>query len=118
MQTALIEKKGESVGMTDSIIGLEAVAEKEELLPMHNQRLHGTIKQSLPAACPQAGNLNPQQPALLRGAMEKVPEGSVIILGFIDPDEGGKARARGRGVCLCGDRELRRIVPDAGKDWN
>ena len=70
---------------------------------MHNQRLHEHDKAVFARCMSTGGELNPQQPALLRGAMEKVPEGSVIILGF-DLDEGGKARARGRGVCSCGTR--------------
>ncbi len=63
------------------------------------------------------GELNPQQPALLRGAMEKMPEGSVIILGF-DLDDGGAKLAQEVAAFAPVGRELRRMVPDVGKDWN
>jgi hypothetical protein len=65
------------------------------------------------------GALNPQQPALLRGAIEKMPEGSVIILGF-DLDEGGEKLAQEVAAFAPAGRELRRMVPDVGtgKDWN
>ena len=57
------------------------------------------------------GELNPQQPALLRGAMEKMPEGSVIILGF-DLDDGGAKLAQEVAAFAPAGRELRRMVPD------
>jgi len=65
------------------------------------------------------GALNFQQPALLRGAMEKMPEGSVIILGF-DLDEGGEKLAQEVAAFAPAGRQLRRMLPDAGtgKDWN
>lgn len=63
------------------------------------------------------GELNPQQPELLRGAMEKLPKGAVVLLAF-DNDEGGeKIAAEVRAIAPAG-RELRRVVPDVGKDWN
>ena len=65
------------------------------------------------------GSLNPQQPALLRGAMEKMPEGSVIILGF-DLDDGGEKLTQEVAAFAPAGRELRRMLPDVGtgKDWN
>ena len=63
------------------------------------------------------GELNPQQPALLRGAMEKLPPEAVVLLAF-DNDEGGeKLAAEVKAIAPAG-RELRRVVPDVGKDWN
>jgi hypothetical protein len=65
------------------------------------------------------GALNFQQPALLRGAMEKMPEGSVIILGF-DLDEGGEKLVQEVAAFAPAGRQLRRMLPEAGtgKDWN
>lgn len=65
------------------------------------------------------GALNPQQPALLRGAMEKMPEGSVIVLAF-DLDEAGDRLADEVKALAPAGRKVRRMVPDAGagKDWN
>ncbi len=65
------------------------------------------------------GALNPHQPALLRGAMEKMPEGSVIILGF-DLDEAGEKLAQEVAAFAPAGRKVRRMVPDVGtgKDWN
>ena len=65
------------------------------------------------------GALNPQQPALLRGAIEKMPENAVIILGF-DLDEGGEKLAQEVAAFAPAGRQLRRMLPDAGtgKDWN
>ena len=65
------------------------------------------------------GEMNPQQPALLRGAMEKLPPGAVVLLGF-DYDEGGEKLTEEVKAIAPAGRELRRIVPDrqTGKDWN
>jgi len=65
------------------------------------------------------GALNPQQPALLRGAMEKMPDGSVIILAF-DLDEAGDKLADEVKALAPAGRVVRRMLPDAGtgKDWN
>jgi hypothetical protein len=65
------------------------------------------------------GALNPQQPALIRGAIEKLPSGAVVILAF-DNDEGGdKIAAEIKAVAPAG-HEIRRVLPDkmSGKDWN
>jgi hypothetical protein len=65
------------------------------------------------------GTLNPQQPALIRGAMEKMPEGSVIVLAF-DIDEDGEKLADEVKALAPAGRKVRRMVPDVGqgKDWN
>lgn len=65
------------------------------------------------------GEFNPQQPELLRGAMEKLPASAVVILGFDLDDAGEKLAEDVRAVAPAG-RELRRMLPDAGtgKDWN
>ena len=65
------------------------------------------------------GALNPQQPALLRGAMEKMPDGSVVILAF-DLDEAGEKLSEEVKALVPAGRKVRRMVPDAGtgKDWN
>lgn len=65
------------------------------------------------------GALNPQQPELLRGAMEKLPAAGVVILGFDLDDDGEKYAEDVRNFAPAG-RKLRRMVPDAGtgKDWN
>jgi hypothetical protein len=62
------------------------------------------------------GELNPQQPELLRGAMEKLPKGAVVLLAF-DNDEGGeKLVAEVKAIAPAG-RELRRVLSKR-KDWN
>ena len=65
------------------------------------------------------GALNPQQPALLRGAMEKLPAGAVVLLAF-DHDEGGENLVDEVRAIAPAGRELRRVLPDVGtgKDWN
>lgn len=65
------------------------------------------------------GALNPQQPALLRGAMEKMPDGSVIILAF-DMDEGGEKLSEEVRALAPSSRTVRRMLPEpgTGKDWN
>jgi hypothetical protein len=65
------------------------------------------------------GALNPQQPALLRGAMEKMPDGSVIILAF-DMDEAGEKLAEEVRALAPAGRKVRRMLPEpgTGKDWN
>ena len=63
------------------------------------------------------GKLGPQQPALLRGAMEKLPKGGVVLLAF-DHDEGGEKLTAEVEALAPSGRELRRVLPDVGKDWN
>jgi hypothetical protein len=67
----------------------------------------------------QRGNLDLEQPGLLRLAMEKMPEGTVIILGF-DNDPPGEALANEVKALAPSGRQVRRMLPDAasGKDWN
>lgn len=69
-----------------------------------------------------AGELNPDQPILLRQAMEKLPDGGQVVLALDNDDGGNKIGAKieavfgmvGRpGLALAYDRP--RIV---GKDWN
>ena len=65
------------------------------------------------------GTMNAQQPALIRGAMERMPPGAVVLLAF-DSDEGGEKLAEEvRNVAPSGV-ELRRALPPVGtgKDWN
>lgn len=65
------------------------------------------------------GSLNPQQPALLRGAMEKLAPSGVVLLAF-DLDEGGETLAEEVRAIAPAGRDVRRVVPEAGagKDWN
>ena len=67
----------------------------------------------------QRGSLDLKQPGLLRTAMEKMPEGSVIILGF-DNDAPGHALADEVEALAPAGRKVRRMLPDpaTGKDWN
>lgn len=63
------------------------------------------------------GTMNPQQPALIRGAMEKMPPGSLVLLAF-DNDAGGeKLTEEVRDLAPSGV-ELRRVLSPVGKDWN
>lgn len=65
------------------------------------------------------GELNPQQPALLREAVEKMPAGAVILIAF-DYDEGGEKIAEEGRAIIPPERITRRVLPDvgSGKDWN
>lgn len=65
------------------------------------------------------GALNPQQPELLRGAMEKLPQGAAVVLGF-DLDDAGESMAEEVRQFAPSGRKLKRMVPDVGmgKDWN
>ena len=63
------------------------------------------------------GTLNPQQPALLRGAMEKLPPGAIVLLAF-DNDEGGERIAQEVAAFAPSSCGVRRVLPDVGKDWN
>lgn len=63
------------------------------------------------------GSLNSQQPALIRSAMEKLPVGAVVLLAFDDDEGGGKLVQEVKAIAPAG-RELRRVIPDTGKDWN
>lgn len=63
------------------------------------------------------GSLNPQQPALLRGAMEKLPPGGLVLLAF-DADEGGEKLTEEVRAFAPSGREVRRFAPQDRKDWN
>lgn len=63
------------------------------------------------------GELNPQQPLLLRGAMEKLPPSAVVVLGF-DDDEGGEKLVKEVEAIAPAGRKLVRMKPDTAKDWN
>ena len=65
------------------------------------------------------GALNPDQPALIRGAMEKMPEGSAVLLAF-DDDEGGEKLADQVRELAPPSVKVRRAAPPigSGKDWN
>ena len=65
------------------------------------------------------GELNPQQPALLREAIERMPAGAVILIAF-DHDEGGEKIAEELKAVIPLERTARRALPDVGtgKDWN
>lgn len=64
------------------------------------------------------GKLGPQQPALIRSAMERLPEGGVILLGF-DNDPDGEKLAEEFAALAPSGRDVRRVKPDQGfKDWN
>ena len=63
------------------------------------------------------GSLNPQQPALIRGAMEKLPPGGVVLLAF-DNDEGGEKLTEEVQALAPSGRDVRRVLPEGGKDWN
>ena len=63
------------------------------------------------------GKLGPQQPALLLGAMQKLPSGGVVLLGF-DNDPDGDKLAEDVAALAPSSRDVRRVVPEFGKDWN
>lgn len=67
----------------------------------------------------QRGDLELQQPGLLRSAMEKLPAGAIVLLAFDNDDPGEKLADEVRALAPAG-RELRRVLPNAesGKDWN
>ena len=63
------------------------------------------------------GTMNPQQPALIRSALEKMPRGSVVVLAF-DHDEGGEKLVEEVRALTPSGLEVRRPLPGVGKDWN
>ena len=65
------------------------------------------------------GELNPQQPTLLRGAMEKLHPSAVVVMAF-DDDEGGEKLVKEIEAVAPASRKLERIKPNrgTGKDWN
>lgn len=63
------------------------------------------------------GTVNPQQPALIRAAVEKMPRGSVVVLAF-DHDEGGEKLVEAVQALIPSGLDIRRPLPKVGKDWN
>ena len=63
------------------------------------------------------GQLNPQQPFLLRGAMVKLHPSAVVVLAFDDDEGGDKITKEVEAVAPAG-RKLLRMRPEGGKDWN
>ena len=63
------------------------------------------------------GAMNPQQPALIRAAMEKMPNNSFIILAF-DKDDGGEKLAEEIKLLVPSGLKVHRPLPSIGKDWN
>lgn len=65
------------------------------------------------------GSLNPQQPVLLRGVMEKMPDESLFILGG-DCDRTGDKLAGEVGALAPVGHQLLQMVPETrtGKDRN
>ena len=65
------------------------------------------------------GALNPEQPNLIRGAMEKMPSGSLVLLAF-DEDETGEKLADQVRELAPSSVHVRRAAPPVGfgKDWN
>ena len=63
------------------------------------------------------GTMNPQQPALIRAAFERMPRGGVVVLAF-DHDEGGEKLAEEVRALAPSWLEVRRPLPPKGKDWN
>ena len=62
------------------------------------------------------GKMNPNQPALIRAAMEKMPKGSKVVLGFDNDEEGEKLADEVRALVPSG-LEVVRPLPKS-KDWN
>lgn len=65
------------------------------------------------------GELNPQQPRLIRETVAKMPPDVLILLAF-DNDEGGEKIAGEVQKAIPPEFKTRRMLPDAemGKDWN
>lgn len=63
------------------------------------------------------GTMNPQQPLLIRAAMERLPKGAVVILAF-DNDKGGEEITREVQALAPSGIEIRRPLPPVGTDWN
>lgn len=63
------------------------------------------------------GSLNPDQPALIRAALEKIQPRAALILAT-DNDEAGHALADQIRALAPEGLEIRRPLPTTGKDWN
>ena len=53
----------------------------------------------------------------LRGAMEKLPPGAAVLLAFDNDGPGEKLAEEIKAIAPVG-RDVRRVLPDVGKDWN
>lgn len=62
------------------------------------------------------GKLNPNQPALIRAAMERMPEGSTILLAFDDDKAGDELSDEIKGLAPSSIKVQRDRPP--AKDWN
>jgi len=63
------------------------------------------------------GELNPEQPALIRETIERMSAGAVVLIAF-DHDEGGEKIAEEVRAAIPSGCTARRVYPDTGKDWN
>lgn len=63
------------------------------------------------------GELNPQQPLLIRGAIEKLHASADVVLAF-DDDEGGDKITQEIEAVAPAARKMVRMRPEGGKDWN
>lgn len=63
------------------------------------------------------GELNPQQPILIRGAIEKLHPSADVVLAF-DDDEGGDKITQEIEAVAPAARKMVRMRPEGGKDWN
>ena len=63
------------------------------------------------------GKMNPNQPALIRAAMERMPKGSRVVLAFDNDKDGEKLADEVRALVPSG-LEVIRPLPPVGKDWN
>lgn len=63
------------------------------------------------------GKMNPNQPALIRAAMERMPKGSKVVLAFDNDKDGEKLADEVRALAPSGV-EVVRPLPPVGKDWN
>jgi len=63
------------------------------------------------------GKMNPNQPALIRAAMERMPKGSKVVAAFDNDPDGEKLADEVRALAPSG-LEVVRPLPPVGKDWN
>ena len=63
------------------------------------------------------GAMNPQQPTIIRAALERMPEGSLAIFAF-DADEGGEKLFEEIKRLVPSGLTVHRPIPSVGKDWN
>ena len=63
------------------------------------------------------GKMNPNQPALIRAALSKMPAGSTVVLAFDKDKDGEKLSETIRDIAPDG-LKFERPLPPFGKDWN